>query len=242
MQTIKIGLLGYGKMGRAIDSIASKHHVEVIWRVGRENRHELTPDLLKEADAVIEFSRPEAAFDNVMYCLTHGVPVISGTTGWSDLLKEAEAYCLKHHGAMLWASNFSIGVNLFFALNRYLSQLMAHQQQYVPDITETHHIHKLDAPSGTALTLLNELKGSYEQEKEKNSIEGQKTSLNVPIESIREGEVPGTHTVRWGSDVDEISITHKAHTRMGFAEGSLLASRWIVGKEGVFHMRNVLGI
>jgi 4-hydroxy-tetrahydrodipicolinate reductase len=242
MQTIKIGLLGYGKMGRAIDSIATKHKVEIIWRISRENRAELSPELLGQVDVVIEFSRPEAAFDNVMYCLMYGVPVISGTTGWPDRLNEAEAYCKEQEGAMLWASNFSIGVNLFFALNRYLSQLMANQQQYVPDVTEIHHIHKLDAPSGTALTLVQELITNYNQEQVTHTSHSEQSALNVPIDSIREGEVPGTHTIRWGSEVDEIAITHKAHTRMGFAEGTLLAARWIVGKKGVFSMRNVLGI
>ncbi len=233
--TIKIGLLGYGKMGKAIEAISTKHQVEIVWRVGRENRHELTPANLALVDAVIEFSRPGAAFDNVMFCLEHDVPVVCGTTGWSDRLKEAEAYCLQKRGAMLWASNFSIGVNLFFAVNRFLSQLMATQPQYLPKLTEIHHIHKLDAPSGTALTIMQELIEHYMSAQKRSAIE-------VPIESIREGEVPGTHTVCWGAEVDEITITHKAHTRMGFAEGSLLAARWIVGKKGVFNMRNVLGI
>jgi len=159
----RIGLLGYGKMGRAIDSLAAEHGVEIAWRIGHHNRSDLTDNLLRQADVVIEFSRPEAAFDNVKFCLENGTPVVSGTTGWLEHLPQAEKLCRDTGGAMLWASNFSVGVNLFFALNRYLSQLMDARPEYAPSATEIHHIHKLDAPSGTALTLVNELIAQVER-------------------------------------------------------------------------------
>ena len=254
-QIIKIGLLGYGKMGRAIESIAADHLTEIVWRIGRDNRSDLSPALLQQADVVIEFSRPEAAFGNVQFCLENGLPVVSGTTGWSDQLPEAEQLCLEKGSAMLWASNFSVGVNLFFALNRYLAQLMNERAEYNPSATEIHHIHKLDAPSGTALTLVNELIAQVERitgytmkspdNQQPTTNNQQPTTDNqqlIPITAIREGEVPGTHLMRWFSPVDEITIEHRAHSRMGFASGAVLAAKWLVGKRGVFSMRDVLNL
>jgi 4-hydroxy-tetrahydrodipicolinate reductase len=248
MTTVKIGLLGYGKMGRAIDSIAAEHGAEIAWRIGQSNRADLTPALLRQADVVIEFSRPEAALGNVLFCLGNGAPVVSGTTGWLEHLPQAEKLCRDTGGAMLWASNFSVGVNLFFALNRYLARLMDARPEYAPSATEIHHVHKLDAPSGTALTLVNELIAQVERISgyELNLPAAPRSSLlaphSLPLTSVREGEVPGTHVVRWASEVDEISMEHRAHSRTGFASGALLAAKWLVGKRGVFSMRDVLGI
>ena len=239
---MQIGLLGYGKMGRAIEQIALAQGMEIAWRITRDNRETLNQALLRQADVVIEFSRPEAAFENVMLCLQADVPVVCGTTGWNEQLSEARAYCLKQQGALLWASNFSIGVNLFFALNRYLAQLMQERPEYRPALTEIHHIHKLDAPSGTALTLVHELIANN------NRTEGWALSPTppgpdeVPVTAIREGEVPGTHIVQWQSEMDEIYIEHRAHSRMGFAGGALLAEQWILGKKGCYGMGDVLGL
>lgn len=235
---MKIGLFGYGKMGKAIEALAQQQGVEVAWRVNRENANDLSDADLREVDTVIEFSSPEAAFENVMRCLRAGVPVVSGTTGWLDKMPFAEQYCRENNGAMLWASNFSVGVNLFFALNRKLAELMAKWPEYSASITETHHIHKKDAPSGTAITLANDLitsSGRYSKWALGTTPPG-----SLPIEAIRENEVPGTHLVCWQSAVDEISIEHRAHNRNGFALGALLAARWIVGKKGVFRMSDVL--
>ncbi|MBX2892096.1 MAG: 4-hydroxy-tetrahydrodipicolinate reductase [Saprospiraceae bacterium] len=239
---LKIGLFGYGKMGRAIESLAAEHGATVVWRVTRENRAEVTPALLRQADVIIEFTRPESAFDNVMQCLRAGVPVVSGTTGWLERLPEAQEFCEKNEGALLWASNFSIGVNLFFALNTCLSKMMNERPEYTPAVTEIHHIHKLDAPSGTALTLV---QGMVEQVRR---LSGWALSPpmpapgEIPVSAIREGEVPGTHIVAWAGPADEIKIEHRAHSRLGFASGALLAAQWLADKQGFFSMRDVLGI
>ena len=237
---MKLGLFGYGKMGKAIEQIAEKQGMEIVWRIRRDDTP--TPALLREADVIIDFTRPEVAFDNVILCLQAGVPVVSGTTGWLERLPEARQFCLKHGGALLWASNFSVGVNLFFALNQRLAQLMDTRPEYAAALTETHHIHKLDAPSGTALTLVNELIENVDRYAGWSLDPAAPAADEVPITAIREGEVPGTHLVRWQSAVDEISIEHKAHSRAGFAAGAVLAAQWLAGRKGVFGMGDVLGI
>ncbi|MCB0528309.1 MAG: 4-hydroxy-tetrahydrodipicolinate reductase [Saprospiraceae bacterium] len=239
---LKIGLLGYGKMGRAIESLAGEQSVEIAWRISGENQADATPEKLREADVVIEFTRPESAFKNVMNCLEAGVPVVSGTTGWADSLPTAEEYCRKNDGAMLWASNFSVGVNLFFALNRYLSKLMDKRPEYAPSVTEVHHVHKLDAPSGTALSLVQGVIDEVARRSGWTLQPALTAPEDIPVMAVREGEVPGTHIVRWNSPVDEISIEHRAHSREGFAGGALLAAKWIAGKTGVFNMSDVLGL
>ncbi|HNE30535.1 MAG TPA: 4-hydroxy-tetrahydrodipicolinate reductase, partial [Saprospiraceae bacterium] len=239
---MKIGLFGYGKMGRAIEQIALAQGHDIAWRINRSNQQELTPDLLRQADVAIEFTRPDAAFDNVMLCLENGVPVVSGTTGWLDRLPAAREFCLQNRRALLWASNFSVGVNLFFALNRYLATLMNTRTEYQPAVTETHHIHKLDAPSGTARTLTQDILALVER------LDGWVLSPQaagnemVPVTAVREGEVPGTHQIRWLGPVDEITIEHKAHSRTGFAAGAVLAAEWLQGRTGAFGMGDVLGL
>jgi 4-hydroxy-tetrahydrodipicolinate reductase len=239
---MKLGIFGYGKMGKAIEQVAERQGIEIVWRIRRDDIEQLTPDLLRQADVVIEFTGPSVAFEHVMHCLRAGVPVVSGTTGWLEQLPEAQKFCLEQNGALLWASNFSVGVNLFFALNRRLAQLMASRPEYAASLTETHHIHKLDAPSGTALTLVHELMENAGRFDDWKLMPDLTAPGQIPITAIREGEVPGTHLVRWQSDVDEISIEHKAHSRAGFAAGAVLAAQWLVDKRGVFGMADVLGL
>lgn len=248
---LKIGLFGYGKMGRAIESLLSAQNNDamtndamttIAWRITQENRTEVTPELLRQADVVIEFTRPEAAFENVMLCLRAGVPVVSGTTGWLKKLPEAQDFCQKNGGALLWASNFSVGVNLFFALNSYLSKLMNERAEYAPSVTEIHHVHKLDAPSGTAVTLVNELIAQANRFSGWELAPTLPKAGEIPVTAVREGEVPGTHVVKWQSATDEISIEHRAHSRAGFASGAILAAKWLAGKRGVFSMKDVLGL
>lgn len=237
---MKIGLLGYGKMGKAIEQVAEQKGLAIAWRVGRDTFATLDHSSLKKAEVVIEFTRPEAAFSNVMRCLEAGVPVVSGTTGWLNQLPEAQRFCREKGGALLWASNFSVGVNLFFALNQRLAQLMSNRPEYAASLIETHHIHKLDAPSGTALTLIQDVLDNVPRYHDWSLDSG--TAGEIPVEAIRSGEVPGTHFIRWQSEVDEISIEHKAHSRLGFAVGAVVAAQWLADKQGVFTMRDVLGL
>ncbi len=238
---MKIALLGYGKMGRAIEKLAIDAGHAIVLRIDAGNTEELTEDNLARADVAIEFSRPESAFDNIRCCLESGVPVISGTTGWLDRLPEAKTLCRVHGGAFLYASNFSIGVNLFFALNRYLAKLMDGQPQYGVSMKEIHHMQKLDAPSGTAITLAEAV--AEELQRKTHWAKGAAGPDDaVPIESERTGAVPGIHEVHYASVIDTITIRHEAHSREGFARGALQAAGWIIGKTGYFTMSDVLGL
>jgi 4-hydroxy-tetrahydrodipicolinate reductase len=192
---VKIGLLGYGKMGKAIEKVALLSSFEIVWRITRENRESLTPTLLQQADVVIEFSQPESAFDNVMLCLKACVPVVCGTTGWQTAYLEAKEYCENNQGALLCSSNFSIGVNIFFEINRNLAKIMSKQKQYNVSMSETHHIHKLDAPSGTAVSLANNIIAENSEKKSWVLAPMIANSAEIPITSIREGEIPGTHSI-----------------------------------------------
>lgn len=237
---MKIALLGYGKMGKAIEGLALEAGHEVVLKIGSKNLAELTLENIQRADVAIEFSLPESAFGNIMLCLEAHVPVVSGTTAWLDRLDEAKAKCQATKGALLYASNFSIGVNIFFALNRQLAKMMNVQVQYDIQMEEIHHTQKLDAPSGTAITLAEDIiaevsrKGSWVKEVAQQDSE-------LPIVSRRIENVPGTHEISYDSPIDSILIRHTAHSRIGFAKGALMAAEWIVGKEGYFEMKDVLG-
>jgi len=244
---MKIALLGYGKMGKAIEGLARGAGHEIILRIDDGNLDDLKEENLQSADVAIEFSRPEGAFENIRTCLEAGVPVVSGTTGWLDRFEEAKVLCREKNGAFLYASNFSIGVNLFFALNRYLAELMAGQEQYDVAMEEIHHTQKLDAPSGTAITLAEAILQRLRRKEDWVSIEGEKEDKakpgqnDIPITSKRIGQVAGTHEIAYRSDIDTITIRHEAHSREGFARGALQAAEWIVGKEGVFEMSDMMG-
>ncbi|MAT56205.1 MAG: 4-hydroxy-tetrahydrodipicolinate reductase [Saprospirales bacterium] len=237
---MKIGLIGYGKMGKTIERLAEKNGDEIVLRIGSGNADQLTTENLRRCDAVIEFTRPEAAFENILACLDAGVPVVSGTTGWLGKLPEAKKICEQKKGAFIYASNFSVGVNLFFAINRYVASLMNGHHEYHPSIEEIHHTQKLDAPSGTAITLAEDL-----IEKVKNlktwKLDGEGEGI-LQVKAKRLPEVPGTHIVSWNSEIDSIELKHTAHSREGFAGGALLAAKWLVGKQGFFTMQDVLGI
>ncbi|OPC00063.1 4-hydroxy-tetrahydrodipicolinate reductase [Elizabethkingia meningoseptica] len=232
---MRIALVGYGKMGKIIDEIAQKRGHEVVARL----KETPTADNLKNPDVVIEFSNPEAAYQNIKNCLELGIPVICGTTGWLDKKDEIETYAVEKNTAFLYGSNFSLGVNLFFALNERLAKMMSPFPEYNVQLEEIHHIHKLDAPSGTAITLA-------EGVIENSGFEAWKLEetkgKELGIFAIRENEVPGTHSVYYRSEVDEIEIKHTAFNRNGFALGAVVASEWINGKKGVFTMNDVLGL
>ena len=227
---MKIALLGYGRMGQAIEKIAINRGHTIVAKIDKDN-----PDEAYEADVAINFSVPMAAYENITSAIDKKIPVVCGTTGWLDRLDEVETLCQQNEGAFLYASNFSLGVNLFFELNVKLADMMQKQPLYTASIEEIHHTQKLDKPSGTAITLAEGISsaGNVWHLIEDNG-EG------VPITSIRKDEVPGTHTVTHRSEIDEISITHTAHNRTGFALGAIIAAEWIQNKKGIFSMRDVL--
>lgn len=232
---MKVALVGYGKMGKIIDEIAQGRGHEVVARL----RETPTKESLNNADVVIEFSNPEAAFENIKVCLENNIPVICGTTGWLDKKPEIEKITLDNNSAFLYGSNFSLGVNLFFALNEKLAKLMSNINEYSCQLEEIHHIHKLDAPSGTAISIA---EGIIENSKYEAWKLDETKDNELGIFAIRENEVPGTHSVFYRSEVDEIEIKHTAFNRNGFALGAVIASEWIVEKKGVFSMKDVLGL
>jgi 4-hydroxy-tetrahydrodipicolinate reductase len=233
---MKIALLGYGKMGQTIERIAVERGHEIVLKKDEFNTYEG----LSNADVAIDFSIPTAAVENISNCFHANVPVISGTTGWLEHYDEMIALCNEKNGAFISSSNFSLGVNLFFGLNEYLAKMMAKFDSYTIDMEEIHHTQKLDAPSGTAISLA---KGIIENSNYTNwSIDttDKNTNNQIHIEVKRIGDVPGTHTVSYHSAVDSIEIKHTAHNRSGFALGAVIAAEWIIGKKGVFSMRDVL--
>jgi len=232
---MKIALVGYGKMGKIIDEIAQNRGHEVVARL----KETPTKESLNNADVVIEFSNPEAAFENIKVCLENNIPVICGTTGWLDKKPEIEKITLENNSAFLYGSNFSLGVNLFFALNEKLAKLMSNVKEYSCQLEEIHHVHKLDAPSGTAISIA---EGIIENSKYEAWKLDETKDKELGIFAIRENEVPGTHSVFYKSEVDEIEIKHTAFNRNGFALGAVIASEWIVDKKGVFSMKDVLGL
>lgn len=232
---MNIALLGYGKMGKAIEQIALKRGHNIVIKADVGTVYDIT-----DADVAIDFSIPSVAFSNISKCLNNGVPVISGTTGWLEDYDKAVALCNEKKGAFISASNFSLGVNIFFELNKNLAKMMSNLKQYKVDLEEIHHTQKLDAPSGTAISLAN---GIIENHDSFNKwiLDGKEESA-VPIVAKRIENVPGTHTVKYESDIDFIEMKHHAHNREGFALGAVIAAEWIIGKTGVFTMNDVLNI
>ncbi|MFJ1429263.1 4-hydroxy-tetrahydrodipicolinate reductase [Capnocytophaga canimorsus] len=230
---MKIALLGYGKMGKTIEQIALKRGHEIVLIVDKETQ---SYDI-GQAQVAIEFSTPESAFKNISNALTHQIPTVAGTTGWLKHYPQATALCHQYQTAFLYASNFSIGVNVFFELNKVLAQMMAKLEEYDVSIEEIHHTQKLDAPSGTAITLAEDIiacakKTGWQLSESKGD--------KINISALRIGNTPGTHTVSYKSIIDTIDIKHTAHSREGFALGAVLAAEWILGKRGVFSMKDVL--
>jgi 4-hydroxy-tetrahydrodipicolinate reductase len=237
---MRIALIGYGKMGKAIEEIALSRGHEIVLKVGIENLEDNTTENIRKADVAIEFTGPESAFDNILHCLQAGVPVVSGSTGWLQKLPAMEEFVSSHGHAFLYASNFSVGVNIFFEVNKRLAALMAPHPDYDVLITEVHHTEKKDAPSGTAITLAEQVLEKIPRKKEwVNHISS--TLDELVILSERVDPAPGTHRVRYHSPIDDIEIIHSAHNRRGFATGAVLAAEFIRDKKGIFRMSDVLG-
>ena len=232
---MKIALLGYGRMGQAIEQIAISRGHDIVIKTSSNTGYNI-----KEADVAIDFSIPNAAFNNISNCLNNDVPVISGTTGWLDKYNDAVSLCEKNKGAFIYASNFSLGVNIFFELNEILAKMMTKLDDYKVDIEEIHHTKKLDAPSGTAITLAEGVIKNHSQYS--NWKLDESTENTLPITAKRIPDVPGTHIITYKSAIDTIKIEHEAHSRQGFALGAVIAAEWIIGKTGVFTMKDVLSL
>ena len=236
---MKIALIGYGKMGKAIEEIALSKGHEIILKINDENLAELNIINLEQCDVAIEFTNPESAIGNMKNCIDAGVPVVCGSTGWVAKQAEIIEYCKDKNGTLLYSSNFSIGVNIFFELNKKLAELMSHQKEYTVSIEEIHHTQKKDAPSGTAISLAQQI---INERVDINSwvLDTMPASNEINITSKRVDPAPGTHHVKYNSDVDDIEIIHTAHSRKGFATGALVAAEFVFDKKGVFTMSDVL--
>ena len=232
---MKIALLGYGKMGKVIENIALERGHQIILRKGSSDSFEG----LLEADVAIDFSVPNSAVSHISECLNNNIPVISGTTGWLENYDEMVNLCQEKNGSFIYGSNFSLGVNIFFELNNYLAKMMKNLSDYNVSMEEIHHIQKLDAPSGTAISLA---KGIIENTDYTNWTLDNASTNEIYIDAKRIENIPGTHSVFYDSKVDQSEIKHTAHSREGFALGSVIAAEWLLGKKGVFTMKNVLGI
>jgi 4-hydroxy-tetrahydrodipicolinate reductase len=237
---MNIALIGYGRMGHEIENAAMERGHKVKQIIDIENSDDLNPDNFKEIDVAIEFSSPDSAFGNIVKCLEMKKPVVSGTTGWLKNYQLAADICIKNGTSFIHSSNFSVGVNILFRLNSELARMMEPYRDYIPFIEEIHHIKKLDAPSGTAITLAESIRDKHKSYKGW-CFEKDKNKNCIPIRSVREGTVTGTHIVTWNSGIDSISLKHEAKNRKGLAYGAVLAAEYISTRKGVFTMNDVLG-
>ncbi|MEM8583464.1 MAG: dihydrodipicolinate reductase C-terminal domain-containing protein [Bacteroidota bacterium] len=243
---MKIVLYGYGRMGQEIDRLLKEKDHDVIARLTAENAEQVSDDELRQADMVIEFTRPETAIANYKRCLSLGLPVVSGTTGWLDHWDEWASEVEAKEGSFFYASNFSLGVNLLFALNRQLAKWMNRQPDYNPRLIEIHHTGKLDAPSGTAISIAKDLIEEVDRIEDWALVNEPESAIEhnhiLPVSSERIDPTPGTHKLRWASAIDELEISHIAHSRVGFAQGAIAAAEWLSGRVGVFGMEDMLNL
>ncbi len=238
---MNIALIGYGKMGKAIEQIAIERGHTIVLKITSQNSNDFTAANLSAADVAIEFTNPESAVQNLYKCFAAHIPVVCGSTGWLTQLPEVEHVCTQNNGSLLYASNFSVGVNIFFELNKKLAQLMSNQTSYTVSLEEIHHTQKKDAPSGTAISLAEQI---LAQNTTKTKWVNTETSNvnELQIISKRIDPAPGTHKIKYSSAIDDIEITHTAHNRQGFAAGAVLAAEFIKGKSGIFTMKDVLNL
>jgi 4-hydroxy-tetrahydrodipicolinate reductase len=237
---MNIALFGYGKMGKEIEAFAIERGHQISARIDSSNPKEEFD--YSDTDAIIEFSRPEFAGENIRFAIDRSIPIAIGTTGWYEELDALSKYCDSNAGTMLHATNFSVGVNAFFAVNQYLARIMNELKEYSAEVVEIHHTEKLDAPSGTGISLAEQIITEHQQYNswENNKPNALENKEALSIESLRLPKVPGTHEIKYTSEIDTIEIKHTAHNRKGFAQGSVLAAEWLIGKKGVFTMQDVL--
>ena len=242
---MKIAILGFGKMGQIIEQFATERGHDVVLKVNADNLEELTVSNLKNADVAIDFSTPDSVLQNIALCFDAGVAIVVGTTGWYGRLQEVKNQCIEGNNTLLYASNFSVGVNVFFFVNRVLAKIMNRYPQYEVQVEEIHHTEKLDSPSGTAMSIAEGIIGELNRKNEwVNELIGSHSELitkpdQLLIESHRIEDVPGTHTVIYSSEVDDIEFKHKAHSRAGFALGAVLAAEWVYGKNGFYDITDM---
>jgi len=241
MEKLKILLVGYGRMGHEVERMAKKRGHQVIMTIDQENQNDMIPENLQKADVAIEFSLPRAAYNNIMTCLQAGLPVVSGTTGWLDKMPRVKEYCNQHGQAFFHAANFNVGVNLFFRLNELFARIMNDYSHYDVEVEETHHVHKVDAPSGTAKKLAEILLQSIDRKTQWKKQDTENPE-DLTVRSIREDEIPGIHRVMYHSEFDDIEIKHSAKSREGFALGAVMAAEFLQGKQGVFSMDDLLNL
>lgn len=238
---MKIALIGYGKMGKAIEEIATGKGHEIVLKIDLNNQDDFTAANLQKADVAIEFTSPHTAIENIKKCIEYNVPVVSGSTGWLSQWNEVKKYCEENNGSLLYASNYSVGVNIFFELNKYLAKLMEPHADYNVTLEEIHHTQKRDSPSGTAITLAEGVMEFIKSKKQwVNHISDNTDDLEIISERI--DPAPGTHKIKYASEIDDIEIIHTAHNRKGFASGAVLAAEFLKGKKGIYGMKEVLGI
>jgi 4-hydroxy-tetrahydrodipicolinate reductase len=237
---MKVALLGYGKMGHEVEKIAKEQGYSIGLIIDNEKEWIQQSEQLTDCDVAIEFSIPSVTIENMHRCFKVGIPIVVGTTGWHDQLQQMTDLCIKNNSALFYASNFSIGVNIFFDINRRLASLLENYSMYSPSLVEIHHTQKLDTPSGTAITLAQEIIAANSRFNSFTS--GVALPGEIPVHSIREGNVTGTHTAIWNSEIDQITITHEARNRRGFALGAVMAAAWIKDRKGVFTMKDLLNL
>ncbi len=238
---MKIALIGYGKMGKAIEEIAVQRGHEIVLKIDVSNLNEFTKENLSKADAAIEFTSPHTAYENVKKIIQFGVPLVCGSTGWLEHFDEIKKLCTEKNGSFIYASNYSVGVNIFFEINKRLAALMASHAEYDVQVKEIHHTQKKDAPSGTAITIAEQILENLPRKKNWVNEISEKTD-DLEIISERIDPAPGTHHVKYASVIDDIEIIHTAHNRQGFALGAVLAAEYIADKKGIFTMKDVLGL
>jgi 4-hydroxy-tetrahydrodipicolinate reductase len=238
---MNIALIGYGKMGKAIEEIAIQRGHKIVLTIDADNQSDFTKENLDKADVAIEFTGPESAFANVMKCMQAGIPTVVGSTGWLEHLQQAQEACHDNNTALLVSSNFSVGVNIFFEINKRLAELMEHHEEYNVSMEEIHHTQKKDAPSGTAITLAEQLLQKITRKS--TWVNGKQTADDeLSIISKRIDPAPGTHVITYSSEIDDIEIKHTAHSRKGFASGAVVAAEFLAGKKGIYGMSDVLGL
>jgi 4-hydroxy-tetrahydrodipicolinate reductase len=238
---MRIALIGYGKMGKAIEEVALHRGHEIVIKIDQPNLHEFTKENMAKADAAIEFTSPHTAYDNIKSCIEFGVPVVSGSTGWTERLEEMKKIAADKKGAFIYSSNFSVGVNIFFEVNKKLAALMAPHKEYEVILEETHHTQKKDAPSGTAITLAEQILEQVKRKKQwVNEISDNTEDLEIISQRI--DPAPGTHSIKYSSAIDDIEIIHTAHNRKGFATGAVLAAEFLKDKKGFYTMKDVLNL